>query len=196
MRKALLIVATYLAIAEASAMGQAGSAGNAAAPPQEKPVSEPTRMLQALEGKWSIVEELAPDASSPSGGKGEGQIVWRSGPGGYSVIEEYQSREGNRDISGLGVFWWDDPSHGFKTIWCDSTNPGGCISFGNVLHWEGANLVLSENYEVKGKKLTFKEVFGDITPQAFTQTLYGGEAGGPLKVDQVIHAKRIGGGVK
>jgi hypothetical protein len=194
-RKELLIVATYLAIAGASVMGQAGPAGNAAEP-QAKPVSEAARMLQALEGKWSIIEELAPDASSPSGGKGEGQIVWRSGPGGYSVIEEYQSREGNRDITGLGVFWWDDTLRGFKTIWCDSTNPGGCISFGNVLHWEGSNLVLSEDYEVKGKELTFKEVFGDITPQTFTQTLYGGEAGGPLKIDQVIHAKRIAGGAK
>ncbi len=196
MRKELLIVATYLVIAGATAIGQAGSAGKAAAEPQAKPLAGAQKMLQALEGKWSIVEELAPDASSPSGGKGEGQIVWRFGPGGYSVIEEYQSREGNRDISGVGVFWWDDALHGFKTIWCDSTNPGGCISFGNVLHWEGPNLVLTENYEVKGKKLTFKEVFGDITPQAFTQTLYGGEAGGPLKIDQVIHAKRIAGGVK
>jgi hypothetical protein len=51
--------------------------------------------------------------------------------------------------------------------------------------------VLVEDYEMKGKKFTFKEVFGDITPQSFTQTLYGAEAGAPLKVDQVIYAKRV-----
>jgi hypothetical protein len=87
--------------------------------------------------------------------------------------------------------WWDEAAQGFRTIWCDSTNPTGCISFKNVLHWEGSTLVLVEDYESKGKQFTFKEVFDDLTPESFTQTLYGAEAGAPLKLDQVIHAKRM-----
>ena len=184
MRVALLIMACLTL--SASGIGQVSQDESAKTPEREA-----AKVLQALEGRWSITEELAPDAASPNGGKGEGQIVWRPGPGKYSVVEEYQSREGDRDISGLGVSWWDDAAHGFRTIWCDSTNPGGCINFKNVIHWEGANLVLIEDYEVKGKKFKFKEVFGDITPQSFTQTLYGAEAGGQLRVDQVIHAKRM-----
>jgi hypothetical protein len=168
-----------------------GAAKSSATTPESTPQLEAAKVLRALEGTWSITENLAPDATSPNGGKGEGREVWRSGPGGYSVVEEYQSRGGNRDISGLGVLWWDDAAHGFRTIWCDSTNPTGCISFKHPIHWEGANLVLVEDYEMKGKKFTFKEVFGDITPQSFTQTLYGAEAGSPLKVDQVIYAKRV-----
>jgi hypothetical protein len=88
------------------------------------------------------------------------------------------------------VFWWDDSAGGYRTIWCDSTNPGGCIAFKNVAHWHGAQLVLVEDYEMNGKRFTFKEVFGDITPGTFTQTLYGAEAGGPLKVDQIIRATK------
>jgi hypothetical protein len=184
----------------ASRMGQvskdqgakASSANSSATAPESASQSEAAKVLRAFEGTWSITEDLAPDATSPNGGKGQGHEVWRPGPGGYSVVEEYQSREGSRDISGLGVLWWDEAAQGFRTIWCDSTNPGGCISFKNVIHWEGSNLVLVENYEIKGKKFTFKEVFGDMTPQSFTQTLYGAEAGAPLKVDQVIYAKRVG----
>lgn len=50
--------------------------------------------------------------------------------------------------------------------------------------------MLVEDYEVNGKKVVFKEVFGGIVPGAFTQTLYGGDAGKELKVDQIIQATK------
>lgn len=156
-----------------------------------KPDPQIDRLLKALSGTWSISEELAPDATHPKGISGSGTIVWRPGPGGSSIVEDYRSKQGDQVISGLGIFWWDPAAQGYHTIWCDSTNPGGCIDFKNAVRWDGQVLVLQEDYELNGKKYTFREVFGDITPDAFTQTLYGGEAGGALKVDQVIHAKRL-----
>lgn len=159
-------------------------------PAEPRPGPQMEKLLQALEGTWSIKETLAPSATSPNEVKGEGGIVWRTGPGGFSAIEDYQSREGPREVVGLGVFWWDEAAQGYRTIWCDSTNPGGCINFKNVVRWEGTQLVLSEDYEVNGKKFTFKEVFADISPASFTQTLYGGEFGKALHVDQTIHATK------
>jgi hypothetical protein len=165
--------------------------------PTAVPASEPRpgpqieKLLRALEGTWSIRERLAPDSASPGGSTGEGKIVWRRGPGGFSVIEDYQSKQGTREVTGLGVFWWDETAQGYRTIWCDSTNPGGCINFKNVVHWEDTQLVLDEDYEIKGKTFTFKEVFGNMTEGTFTQTLYGGESGRELKVDQTIQAKRL-----
>jgi hypothetical protein len=155
-----------------------------------KPGAQMDKLLRAFAGAWSIAEKLAPDSSMPNGATGEGEIVWRPGPGGFSLVEDYQSKQGARQVTGLGVFWWDDSAGGYRTIWCDSTNPGGCIAFKNVAHWHGAQLVLVEDYEMNGKRFTFKEVFGDITPGTFTQTLYGAEAGGPLKVDQIIRATK------
>jgi hypothetical protein len=166
----------------------------AAAPTQRtepRPGAQIEKLLHAFEGTWSIKEELVPDAASPSGATGEGKIVWRRGPGGFSVIEDYQSKQGSREIVGLAVFWWDEAAQGYRTIWCDSTNPGGCINFKNVARWAGEQLVLVEDYEVNGKKFIFKEVFGNITPGAFTQTLYGGESSKELKVDQTIQATRL-----
>lgn len=159
------------------------------AEPKSSPQIE--KMLGAFEGTWSIKEKFAPDAGSPNGAMGEGQIVWRAGPGGFSVLEEYESKRGSGEVTGLGVFWWDEAARGYRTIWCDSTNPGGCISFKNVARWEGPLFVLVEDYEVQGKKVIFKEVFGDIAPGAFTQTLYGGESGKELSVDQTIQATKV-----
>ena len=129
--------------------------GAAAQIPEPKPGPQIERLRQALEGTWSIKERLAPDTASPSGATGEGRIVWRPGPAGFSVVEDYWSRQGRRKIAGLGVFWWDEAEHGYRTIWCDSTNPGGCINFKNVARWDGSRLVLVEDYEINRKKFTF-----------------------------------------
>jgi hypothetical protein len=176
---------------QALALGTNLTAQPAAGPaqtPAPKPGAQMEKLLRAFQGTWAVNERIAPDPSTPNGATGEGSIVWRPGPGGFSVVEDYQSKQGAREVTGLAVFWWDE-SGGYRTIWCDSTNPGG-ISFKNVARWDGAKLVLVEDYEMNGKKFTFKEVFGDITPGSFTQTLYGGEAGGNLKVDQVIRATK------
>jgi hypothetical protein len=158
--------------------------------PGPKPDAQMERLLRALEGTWSITDELMPDTSSPKGKTGAGTIIWRPGPGKYSAVEEYRSKQGDVEVTGLGELWWEDALHGYHTIWCDSTNPGGCIDFKNAARWEGSTLVLQEDYEVNGKMYTFREVFGEITPDSFTQTLYGGQAGGSLKVDEIIHARK------
>ena len=167
-----------------------GQATAVRVPAEPKGSPQIEKMLRAFEGTWSIKEKFAPDAGSPNGATGEGQIVWRAGPGGFSVIEEYRSRRSGTEVTGLGVFWWDEAARGYRTIWCDSTNPGGCIGFKNVARWKGPQFVLVEDYEVKGKRVIFTEVFGDIAPGAFTQTLSSGESGKELNVDQIIQATK------
>jgi hypothetical protein len=191
--KHLRVVAIWLLVlAGAGAADKNGQGQAAAVPVPAAPKGSPQmeKLLLSFEGAWSIKEEFAPEAGSPNGATGAGQIVWRAGPGSFSVIEEYRSKRGSVEVTGLGVFWWDEAAQGYRTIWCESTNPGGCISFKNVARWEGPRLVLMEDYEVSGKKVVFKEVFGDIAPGRFTQTLYGGEAGKELKVDQIIRAMK------
>ena len=50
--------------------------------------------------------------------------------------------------------------------------------------------MLADESEKDGKKFLFKEVFSDITPTSFTQTLYQGEAGKELKKLLTIHATK------
>ena len=56
--------------------------------------------------------------------------------------------------------------------------------------WESKDLVLTNEWEESGKKLVFTEVFSDITPTSFKQSLYQGDSGGELKPLVVIHATR------
>jgi hypothetical protein len=190
MKHFLVVAIGLLAGVVAGARAGQGQAAAAQVPAEAKGSPQIEKLLRAFEGTWSINEKFAPDASSPNGATGGGQIVWRAGPGRFSVIEEYRSKRESAEVTGLGVFWWDEAAQGYRTIWCESTNPGGCITFKNVARWEGPQLVLVEDYEVSGKKVIFKEVFGDIAAGGFTQTLYGGEAGKELKVDQTIQAKK------
>jgi hypothetical protein len=183
-----LLVLAGVGAADKNGQGQAAAVQVPAAP---KGSPQMEKLLQSIEGTWTINEKFAPDAGSPNGATAAGQIAWSAGPGRFSMIEEYRSKRGSAEVTGLGVFWWDEAAQGYRTIWCESTNPGGCISFKNVARWEGPQLVLVEGYEVNGKKVIFKEVFGDIAPGAFTQTLYGGDAGKKLKVDQIIQATKV-----
>ena len=146
------------------AVAQTGQ-GHAAAvrvPAERKGSPQIEKVLRAFEGTWSIKEKFAPDAGSPNGAAGEGQIVWRAGPGRFSVIEEYRSKRESTEVTGLGVFWWDEAAQGYRTIWCESTNPGGCISFKNVARWEGPQLALVEDYEVNGKKVTLRRCLATL----------------------------------
>ena len=193
----LLLANSAIAAGLLTALAVCQSDKKALSPNQAtQPVAAPApgaqieKLLHAFEGTWTIHEKLAPDSTLPNGATGEGRIVWRPGPGGFSVVEDYQSKQGDRQVTGLAVFWWDDSVGGYRTIWCDSTNPGGCISFKNAARWDGEQLVLAEDYEINGKKFTFREVFDGITSTGFTQTLYGGESGKELKVDQTIRATK------
>jgi hypothetical protein len=126
----------------------------------------------------------------PSGGMGEGEEIYRAGPGNASLIEEIHLKENTGEISGLGVGWWDEKGQGYKAVWCDSKYPRGCILMAHLAKWEGDQFVLRDEFERNGKLFKFKEVFSEITSTSFTQTLYQGEAGKELKRLLTIHATR------
>jgi hypothetical protein len=82
------------------------------------------------------------------------------------VIEEYHSVDDHgKAFAGLALGWWDDQVNRFRITSCD--NQEGCRLLS--ASWEsGAWLVRDTGFE---------EVFSDITPTSFTQTLYVGAPG-------------------
>jgi len=167
------------------------------APPAAMPQPGPEmqRLVKTFVGTWTLSETYEPSERMPSGGAGrEGQQIWRAGPGGLSLIEEYRSKSPSGEISGLSVTWWDDKAQGYRALWCVNTNPGGCVAMANLAKWEGDQFVLGDEFERNGKKFTFREVVSDITPTSFTQTLYQGESGGELKRMMTIRATKVASG--
>jgi hypothetical protein len=155
-----------------------------------QPSPEMQKLFNAFLGTWSITERIEPSETMPNGGTGVGEEVYRTGPGGVSIIEEIHLKEQGREVSGLGVGWRDKKARGYRALWCDSENPAGCILMAHLATWEGDQFVLHDEFERNGKKLNFKEVFSEVTPTSFTQTLYQGEAGKELKRLLTIHATK------
>ena len=54
-------------------------------------------------GTWSTQVKYAPTSDMPKGSTGEGTEIWRPGPGGLSVIEEYHEKNEKGEYEGLGV---------------------------------------------------------------------------------------------
>jgi hypothetical protein len=131
-------------------------------------------------GSWLIRVQYEPTQDLPKGDVGIGEERWYPGPGGFSLIEELRERNSKGEISGLAVFWWDDKISGIRVLWCENSNPSGCSLPGGA-RWEGNNLVLDADHEIAGKKLRFREVFSDITPKSFKQTVSMGETDAELK---------------
>jgi ketosteroid isomerase-like protein len=169
------------------------SAGAPDHPPANsaQPGPEMQRLLRALEGRWSSSEKYEPNARMPSGGVGQGETVFRPGPGRLSLIEDEHSKNPKGELFGLSVTWWDENAHGYRAIWCANNLPTGCIVMAKLAQWEGEQFVLGDESESDGKKFTFKEVVSDITPNSYMQTLSQGESGGELKRLVTIHATKV-----
>ena len=108
-----------------------------------QPSPEMQKIFNAFLGTWSVTEEIEPSETMPKGGVGWGEEVYRAGPGGASMTEEVHLKEPDGEISGFGVGWWDHNAQGFRAVWCDSKNPGGCILMAHLAKWEGDQFVLA-----------------------------------------------------
>ena len=159
---------------------------------QASPPPEMQKLLSAMSGTWACHFDYAPSERRPNGGTAEGKVVFRSGPGGRSMIEVETAKEASGETSGMSVTWWDAQARGYRAIWCDDKMPGGCTVMSRLANWEGKDFVLGDEFTRDGKKLVFREVVSDITPNSFMQTLSQGEAGKELKTIVTIHATRKG----
>ena len=74
-------------------------------PPQ--PAQAIQALTRALAGSWRTSETYERTEPTPNGGTGEGEAVWRSGPGGFTLLEDNQSRTPLGELFGFGVIWWD-----------------------------------------------------------------------------------------
>jgi hypothetical protein len=197
MRSRVWTTSLAIAICVSTALAQhdmkkpAGSASEAPSMPNPEPGPEMRRLLEAFSGTWSITYGYDQSDTMPNNGTGQGREVYRPGPGGFSLIEEFHSKEAKGDDSGLGVAWWDEKARGFRAVWCESRNPKGCVVMARLANWEGDQFVLGDEWEMGGKKFSFKEVFSDMTPRSFTQTLLQGESGGELKRLMTIKATKL-----
>jgi hypothetical protein len=158
-----------------------------------KPAPELQTLARVLVGRWATHEKYEPTFLTPNGGEGRGETIFRLGPGGFTLEEEYHSQTPAGELFGFGIIWWD-ATKGLQHMWCINIYPTGCEMFPPPPQpgpqWDGKQLVLHVESDQNGKKEVFHEVIFDINPTSFTQTADVGEAGSPLKRWFTIQATR------
>jgi hypothetical protein len=178
-----------LALATLPSFAPAGSRQTAPKPSIPKQIQESMKdLIQAFAGSWAIQLTSEGSGSGVGTSAGEGEEIWRAGPGSNSLMEEYHSTGIEGEITGLGIYWWEQG--GFRVFWCDNTAPVSCGTLHNKTDWKQGRLVLSEERYEKGEKLFFQETFVFDTPDSFTQTLANGKSSGSLKPFLTIRATR------
>jgi hypothetical protein len=167
-------------------------AGGQMAMPMAKPSPEMQKLSKMVVGTWSTTEKHEPSPWAPKGATGRGTVVFKNGPGGLSLVQDYKSSSSMGSFAGHGVMWWDAKAGGYQGIWCDSMTPGGCQASKGLSKWEGNNLVGSDEMEMMGQKMAAKESWTDITPNSFTFVMDGGPPGGEMKRMMTIKYTRTG----
>jgi hypothetical protein len=198
MRKIAVCLALGLAMMAAAqdkpkskemAKPMAKKTGGEMAMPMVKPSPEMQRLSKMVVGTWNTTEKQEPSPWAPKGATGKGKAVFKSGPGGLSIVQDYKSSGGMGSFAGHGVIWWDAKAGGYQDLWCDT---GGCQPSKGVAKWEGDNLVGSDELEMMGHKMAMKKTWSDITPNSFTLVMDGGPPGGEMKRMMTIKYTRAG----
>jgi hypothetical protein len=82
-------------------------------------------------GEWQATIRTMPGPGSPEGGVDQGVMVIRKGPGGFSIVQDFQSHGFSGHLIGQSYTWWDSRTKAYKSVWCD--NMQGCTEFTTVI---------------------------------------------------------------
>jgi hypothetical protein len=175
------IKATALLLVTSTALAMAQNKEQDSKP---SPAPEMQRVAKMLVGTWKVDEDFAPGDTLPNGGKGTGRSVIRSGPGGFSVIEDFDSSAPNLpDYHLHAVYWWDRTAHGLKVVDCDDLSEEICSIQDGVGRWEGNDVVTNLTIQKDGKAVSAKLVWTQKDSQSFAATMYVADSNGTLKRD-------------
>ena len=178
-----------------SKSGEASHSSRGAAADTPGPAPAIQSLAKALTGRWSTREKYERMFLTPDGGVGNGDQVFRPGPGGFTLLEDYYSKTPAGELLGFGLVWWDQ-TKGLQHMWCVNIYPTGCEMFPAAPQagpkWDGKRLVIHiAGEQVGDSKVDWQETLSDITPDSFTQTVDIGEPGGPLKRWLTIHSTKM-----
>src|SRR5690349_7967031 len=83
-----------------------------------KQAAEMQKALQAMQGTWSTKAVFEKSDFMPNGGTDTGTAVFKPGPGGLSLTQDYHSKGSMGDFHGMGLTWFDPKDGNFHSIWC------------------------------------------------------------------------------
>jgi hypothetical protein len=155
---------------------------------------EMEKLINALSGEWATEDTYEGDDQTPAGRLKRSRESYRAGPARLSLIEEYHGENALGKSWATGIFWWDHEAKGVHVLWCDSDAVDmGCRVLPGIGKWEGDHFVLVDQHGGSGQRVFTREVWSDLKPDSFTQTIYQGASADNLKKVLTIRAARSKG---
>jgi hypothetical protein len=145
------------ALLKAALMAAVLTAVVATAQEMPKPGPEMDR-VKFLIGTWTLNGEYPKSSMVPQGGKSTGWYKGQLGPGGFSVIADFESDGPLGKEIGHQVFTWD-PKQSVYTVVTVGNFPGAIIG---KAHWEGENLITESEFEFGGAKMSNRAIYSKV----------------------------------
>ena len=150
----LAVVLAVPAVAQNSSQDKKAEAPETQAP---QPGAEMERMKFLL-GSWDFKGGYEKTAMLPQGGAETGWYKARLGPGGFSVIADFELDGPMGKEIGHEIFAWDGKLNAYRAITIGNF-PGAVIG---TSRWEGANLVIRSEFSMGETVLHLRAAYSNI----------------------------------
>ena len=123
-----------------------------------KPGPEMER-IKFLIGHWNLDSEYEKTPMIPDGGKSTGWYEARLGPGGFSVIADFEENGPLGPEIGHEVISWDPKQEAYTVVTVGNAFPGAVIG---KSRWVGDKLVTEHDFTEGGTTMHLRSEYSDI----------------------------------
>ena len=158
-----------------------------------QPAPEMEKITRSLVGNWVVQEKVFPGEMAPNGASGKGSESIKKGPGGFSLLMDYQG-SALGPFTGHGVTTWSPAKKKYETAWVDSMTPGGVFTMTG--EWQGDKLVFTGTDSSMGTPMQTRHTYSNFTPTTFTYTMEMGPSAEKLQKVMEMQYRRISVGAE
>jgi hypothetical protein len=135
----------------------------------EKPASPPKmqapqpgpemQRLNFLVGDWTLDGEYLKTAVTGNGAKQTGWYKAHLGPGGFSIITDFEADSTLDNEIGHELLTWDPKKDAYTTVTVGNGFPGAIIG---IAKWEGDNLVVQTEFGTGAAMMHIRAVYSHV----------------------------------
>jgi hypothetical protein len=115
--------------------------------------------IKFLIGRWNTDSEYEKTSMIPEGGKSTGWYEARLGPGGFSIIADFEENGPLGPEIGHEVISWDPKQDVYTVVTVGNAFPGAVIG---KSRWEGSKLVTQHDFTENGTTMHLRSEYSDL----------------------------------
>ena len=160
----------------------------ASATDKPQPSPEIKKLMRLIGGRWQVEEKYEVSTFTPQGGEAKGTDMVHRGPGGLSIISNYNSSGTLGENHGAGITTWSADEGIYKQFWVDNFDANGQLWAGK---WEGDSLVFTYTQKMGDHQFHWKETYSGFSSDNFTITFDVGPSDSDLKRSMTFKFTRM-----